>query len=373
MGILFLALEPVLLPVIIAGILAYLLSPVTTWFQNWLHSRMSAVLLTMGITLLALAGLGAAVIPPLIRQTGELMNNRQQIVARAVETGKDLLETNSIIQTGIDMLYKRVLSDAQTELTEQTPQEDISERSYPQKLTSVMEYNSSYLTEKALDWVTAGTRAISGATFFLIGTVMVPVFLFYFLLESEQIQQNWHRILPLTRSRFRLEVVETLTQINNYIIAFVRGQMLVSLIDAVLLGIALKIMGLPYAITIAAAAALLGIIPYIGMISTCLPALLIAWFTWGDVGHVAAVAIIFFSISQFDGWVIQPRVVGNRVGMHDMTVMFSVLFWSSVIGGIVGALLAVPLTASIKVLFIRYVWPSLQKGHQDDAELPSNN
>ena len=138
--------------------------------------------------------------------------------------------------------------------------------------------------------------------------------------------------------------------------AFVRGQMLVSLIDGVLLGIALMCLGLPYAITIAAAAALLGIIPYIGMISTSIPALLIAWFTWHDVSMVVAVAAIFLSVSQLDGWVIQPKVVGNTMKMHDLTVMFSVLFWSMVFGGVIGALLAVPLTASIKVLFRRYVW-----------------
>ena len=176
------------------------------------------------------------------------------------------------------------------------------------------------------------------------------------------------RLSPLERAAFLLhdvfdvgfdEVVETLQQINSYIISFVRGQMLVSLIDGIILGIALKLMGLPYAITIAAAAALLGIIPYIGMISTSIPALLIAWFTWHDVSYVVGVAAIFICVSQFDGWVIQPRVIGNRVGMHDLTIMFSVLFWSLVLGGVVGALLAVPLTAAIKVLFIRYVWSSV--------------
>ena len=75
----------------------------------------------------------------------------------------------------------------------------------------------------------------------------------------------------------------------------------------------------------------------------------------------AVVAGIFVMVSQFDSWIIQPRVVGNRVGMHDLTVMFSVLFWSVVLGGIVGCLLAVPLTAAIKVVFTRYIWSSMRE------------
>lgn len=365
LGWLFVALEPVLLPVVVAGVLAYLLSPAVSWMQRWVKSRLWAVLTVLCFSFLALCGLGAAIVPPLVQQTGEMVEKRHEIVERAVETGHDLLENNAVVQRGVDMLYKRVLQDARSELSDEVRSQGQA-ATYTSKVAAIFSYNSSYLTEKLLGWLTAGSRAISGAAFFLIGAVMVPVFLFYFLWESESIKNNWHTVLPLRQGRFRWEVVETLQQINGYVVAFVRGQMLVSLIDALLLGVALKILGLPYAITIAAAAALLGIIPYIGMISTCIPALLIAWFAWGDWQHVVAVLVIFFSVSQFDGWVIQPKVVGNRVGMHDMTVMFSVLFWSSVLGGVVGALLAVPLTAAIKVLFTRYVWSSLhgEETHQ---------
>ena len=75
---------------------------------------------------------------------------------------------------------------------------------------------------------------------------------------------------------------------------------------------------------------------------------------------VVAVGVTFLAVSQFDGWILQPKVVGNSMKMHDLTVMFSVLFWSMVFGGVIGALLAVPLTASIKVLFRRYVWSNLR-------------
>ncbi len=371
LGRLFLALEPVLLPVIIAGILAYLLFPCVMWVQQRVKARIAAVLIVLILGAAGITGFGFAIVPPLVKQTSELIEKRQQIIEGATSTGRELLEDNRLIQQGIDMLYDKTVKDArEAGLSPEAMQELMAPDTHEHKLISIINFNSSYLTEKGIEWLTAGTRAIYGATAFVIGVIMVPVFLFYFLLKSEAIVLNWHTILPLRDSHFRQELVDTLQQINGYIVSFVRGQMLVSLIDGVLLGIALKIMGLPYAITIAAAAALLGIIPYIGMISTSIPALLIAWFTWQDVGHVVGVAAIFMAVSQFDGWLIQPKIVGNRVGMHDLTVMFSVLFWSLVFGGVVGALLAVPLTASIKVLFMRYVWPTLGEKRSTKQEEP---
>lgn len=357
LGSLFVALEPVLLPVVIAGFLAYLLSPCVALVQKRITKRIWAVVSVMSIACVLLVGLGCTIVPPLVQQTGDLIAKREQILESVVEGGKAQLAENRLLQKGVDMLYSKMLKDARASELPLEDYENLSqETTYEGKLTAILSFNSSYLSEKALAWLTAGTRALSGVSMAFIGTIMVPVFLFYFLLESASIAKNWHTVLPIRRSAFREEVVETLQEINNYIISFVRGQMLVSVIDGVILAIALKIMGLPYAVTIAAAAALLGIIPYLGMISTWIPAVLIAWFTWHDVSHVIIVTAIFGCVSQFDGWVLQPRIVGSRVKMHDLTVMFSVLFWSYVIGGVVGALLAVPLTASIKVIFTRYVW-----------------
>lgn len=358
-GHVFIALEPVLLPVIIAGILAYLLNPSVKWVQKRIRRRIWAVLIVLFCSAVALGTLGMGIVPPLVKQSGELIAQRQQILESCVSTGRELLQENRFVQQTVDTLYSKTQKDALAAGLSEEETERLAEAStYEQKVLAVIDYNSGYLVEKGVDWLTAGTRAVYGASAFLIGAVMIPVFLFYFLLESEPIAKNWDKVLPLRDSHFRDEVVGTLQEINQNLVAFVRGQMLVSLIDGVLLGIALKCMGLPYAITIAAAAALLGIIPYLGMISTSIPAMLIAWFTWHDFGYVAAVAAIFFSVSQLDGWLIQPKVVGKNMKMHDMTVMFSVLFWSIVFGGVIGALLAVPLTASIKVLFRRYVWGS---------------
>ncbi len=360
MARIFVALEAVLLPPIIAGILAYILHPIVVFVQRFIKKRVLSVALVLTASLTIVAGFVYNIVPPLIEQTGELIEKRTTYYQKALATSNDLLE-RPLIQQGIDMLYKKAQSENAEagSLSASDDAEASDTPSYKQKLSEIISMHTELIASKALTWLSAGSKLLTGITTLIIGLIMVPVFLFFFLLESEQISRNWHDILPLRHSQFREELIGTLQDINNYIISFVRGQMLVSLIDGALLGIALKILGLPYAITIAAAAAILGIIPYIGNILTLIPALLIAWVTWNDASYVLATMCIFICVNQFDGWIVQPRIVGKHVGMHDLTIMFSVLFWSLVVGGVVGALLAVPLTASIKVIFTRYIWSSV--------------
>ena len=303
----FVALESVLLPVIIAGVLAYLLNPCVDWVEHHLRRRrVVAVLLVMCGASLLVGGGGAVIVPPLVSQTKLLIDKSDEILKDAMTSGEDFLNENSHARFVVDIFYDRLPK----QLDKGTP-------SYGDKLKHTLNYHSKDLTDIAVRWLTAGTRALYGSVGLLVGLVLIPVFLFYFLLQSETIRQNWDIVLPIRGSRFRDEVVGTLSQINDYIV-----QMMVSLIDGLLLGCALKIMGLPYAVTIGAAAALLGIIPYIGMITTSIPALLLAWVTWHDVGHVATVLIIFLSVSQLDGWIFQPKILGKRLHMHDHVFRF---------------------------------------------------
>ena len=83
--------------------------------------------------------------------------------------------------------------------------------------------------------------------------------------------------------------------------------------------------------------------------------------TWNwlptQVGTYAVIVILLFVIlQQINGLVTAPKIVGDSVGLHPITVIFSMLFWGLLLGGLLGALLAVPLTAAVKVLFRRYIW-----------------
>ena len=110
--------------------------------------------------------------------------------------------------------------------------------------------------------------------------------------------------------------------------------------------------------------AVLGVIPYIGNILCLIPACIIAWlhargvapFGMSPWAYVGCVVAIFVIVQQINSLITAPKIVGDSVGLHPLTVIFSMLFWSLVLGGFVGALLAVPMTAAVKVLFRRFIW-----------------
>lgn len=200
---------------------------------------------------------------------------------------------------------------------------------------------------------------------FLLSLFIVPLYLFYFLAESDTISKSWSKYLPLKASAFKDEVVGSLTEINGYLIAFFRGQLVVSMINGVATGVLLGIAGLDFGILIGFALCFLGIIPYLGIIICWLPAVVIASVQEGSwiVSANAAwwvfpliVTGIFTVVQQVDGLFITPKIVGERVGLHPVTVIFSVFLWTVLLGGLLGAILAVPMTATMKVILKRYVW-----------------
>jgi predicted PurR-regulated permease PerM len=97
-------------------------------------------------------------------------------------------------------------------------------------------------------------------------------------------------------------------------------------------------------------------IPYIGIVVCLIPAVLIAAAQWGDWTHPLMVAGVFLLVQNLEAIFIAPRIVGNSVGLHPMTVIVSIFVWGLLIGGLLGPILAVPLTATLKVLLARYVW-----------------
>jgi predicted PurR-regulated permease PerM len=168
---------------------------------------------------------------------------------------------------------------------------------------------------------------------------------------------NWSRYLPLRSSPLKVEIVSLFNEINDYLIHFFRGQLLVSLIDGAVVGIALFLfVRLDFSFLIGLMVGILCLIPYLGMVLCLVPAILIALAQYGDIWHPTLVLIIFVLAHNLDGIFISPKIIGNSVGLHPMTVIISVFAWTIVLGGLLGALLAVPLTATLKVLLRRYFW-----------------
>ena len=352
-------LQPVLVPVAIAAILSYLLSPVVhsvrkKWLKDRNLSRTKAIVLIYSILVIISGILALAVLIPASKQLAQLVDNRASIIEKSQ---KEISK----------------FSDVLVSLTDSLENEADSENDQ-----ASIESNKNILWDKMVSWVKnpeTGKKALGflgktangflGVIGYAVGLFLVPVYLFFFLRDSAFIERNWDKYLPLKDSSLKDEIVIVIKEINGYIVAYFRGQVLVSIIDGALTGIILMLLGLDYALVIGVSLAVLGIIPFVGFILTAIPALLIATAQDGSPTPLV-VLIVFILVQQFDGFFIQPKIVGESVGLHPLTVIFSVLCWSVLIGGILGALLAVPLTAAIKVLFSRYVWENKVKNRFEE-------
>jgi predicted PurR-regulated permease PerM len=225
-----------------------------------------------------------------------------------------------------------------------------------QRLLPNLERQLPYISEKIWALLKQSIGGFLGVTGFLLSLVMVPIYLFFLLKESPAIEKRWREYLPLRNSPLKTEVAAVLSQINNYVIAYFRGQLLVCLIDGTLIGIALYFTGLNFAPLIGLLVVILTMIPYIGIILCWVPAVLIAAGQWGDWTHPLIVTGVFVVVQNLEAIFIAPKIVGNSVGLHPMTVIVSIFIWGLLIGGLLGPILAVPLTAAVKVLLARYVW-----------------
>ena len=337
-------LQPLLIPVVVAGILAYLLDPVVEWLCQRGVKRTNAVLYVFGLVLLPMIGIGFWITP--------------QIYHQSIELGKK-------VPAYVESTRHWILGEVQK--YQQIYANNPYIRDAIQKTGDWVQEQLPTLPGKIWAFVSNSVEGFLGAFGFLLGLVLVPISLYVFLKDARAISANWSDYLPLRASAFKDEVVSCLTEINTYLIAFFRGQLLVSLVDGALLGIALIAMGLNFGLLIGMMVAVLALIPYLGVILCWLPAVIIAAVQWQDWHHPVYVTIIFIAVQQFESWLIAPKIVGNSVGLHPLTVMVAVLGWSLLIGGLLGAILAVPLTAALKVLLKRYVW---QRGFEDGTKIP---
>jgi predicted PurR-regulated permease PerM len=391
--------QPILIPVAIAVILAYLLDPLVTKMCAKGLGRTKAVFVLFAIAFLSISALIAWLAPVVSMQAANVGRELPQYTQKARDTIVDLIfrydHAFGVPGTKRDKISSPTtgllnwLFAAPTPMRKPTPtpspdalsiieatpadspapQDEIwptPERittadrqriqTWVQKQLPNLERQLPYISEKIWALLKQSIGGFLGVTGFLLSLVMVPIYLFFLLKESPAIERRWREYLPLRNSPLKNEVAAVLAQINNYIIAYFRGQLLVCLIDGTLIGAALYICGLNFAPLIGLLVVILTMIPYLGIILCWIPAVLIAAGQWGDWIHPLTVTGVFLVVQNLEAIFVAPRIVGNSVGLHPMTVIVSIFIWGLLIGGLLGPILAVPLTATLKVLLARYVW-----------------
>ena len=319
------------------------------WLENRRFSRTKAVVTVFAVLFVLILGLGGWVAPALWRQgttfavnLPEYIDKMQALVSSTVDEAKRFSE--------LPVFRRDPAAEPGANLLAETIQKGIDEA------LSAAQKEIPKAAVSAGRFLQSSIGGFLGAFGTLLSLILVPVFLFFFLKEGPAITRNWSNYLPLRASPLKSEIVSLLSEINSYLINFFRGQLLVSMIDGAITAVLLLVIGLDFALLIGLMVAVLGIIPYAGVLISWIPAVIISAAQFGDWLHPLMVTGIFLLVNNLDGIFIAPKIVGESVGLHPLTVILSVFAWSLILGGLLGALLAVPLTATLKVVLKRYFW-----------------
>ncbi len=324
-------LGPILAPFLLAAILAYVCNPLVDRLQRLRLPRMLgvvAVLLGLGGVVAALA---LILLPLIVQEANQLAQRLPEALILANEKLLPWLRETLGVPlvfdpAGIKALIADNLGTVQAVL---------------QKV---------YLSAKV------GGSALVG---FLVMLVMVPVVMFYLLLDWNSLIGRGAQLIP---RRWQGLVAKLSRQVDAVLSEYLRGQVLVMLILAAYYSIALSLAGLPSAISVGMLTGLLIFIPYLGYAMGLILALLVAALQFQGLPPIVAVLVVFGIGQAVESFLLTPFLVGQRIGLHPLAVIFALMAFGQLFG-FFGILLALPASAALLValreLKTRYIASSV--------------
>jgi len=223
----------------------------------------------------------------------------------------------------------------------------------------------STATLSLLGTVSRSGQAVLG---WLMNLVLIPVVTFYLLRDWDLLIKGIRELLP---RKIESTVSALAGEINEVLGAFVRGQLLVMFALGVIYTTGLWLLGLDLAFMIGMGAGLLSIVPYLGTMVGLVAAVLAAIFQFQDLFHTVMVLLVFTAGQTLEGMVLTPKLVGDRIGLHPVAVIFAVLAGGQLFG-FLGILLALPVASALNVL-VRHLRNEYTKSslYHEDTESES--
>lgn len=185
----------------------------------------------------------------------------------------------------------------------------------------------------------------------LLSWVVFPVYFAYFL-TVDTLELDGTHFLPFLKSETRSDVMYLVREFVDIIVAFFRGQLIIALLQGLLFAAGFTLVGLRYGFAVGLLLGLLNIVPYLGSMIGLAITLPLAFFQeGGELTTLLLVLVVFIVVQQIEGWFLTPKIMGDRTGLHFMAIIVAIFFWGTALGGILGMILAIPLTA-----FLASVW-----------------
>ena len=329
-------LSVVMLPVILSGLLFYLLNPLVDLMEKYKINRVLAIsIIFVIIAIFLIVGLAVAI-----------PNLQRQVVAFAQNVPTYLEDADRVID---DLVTKRLPDDFRPQLEQVLANFSTQATAW-----------ASNISSKAVNWVSA---LISGTSQVIVALIIMPFMLFYLLRDGKGLRDYITQFLP---NKLREPVGKVLTDVNQQLSNYVRGQITVAVIVAIMFIIFFKIIGLRYAVTLGITAGILNLVPYLGSFLAMLPALVLGLIA-GPV-MLLKVIIVFIVEQTIEGRFVSPLILGSQLNIHPITILF-VLLTSGSMFGIWGVLLGIPIYASAKVVISAiFEWYKQVSGLYENVE-----
>lgn len=324
LGLMVFLLRDMLLPFVVAMAVAYLTDPMADWLEKMRLSRNQAtIIITVGFVIIFLLGL-LILVPLVVRQSGALLIQLPEYI----EQGTRLLQP--FVANLLEAASDRGV--------------DVSRDDGAQALKDYASQAVEFFTKLAGNVVRGGAALAN----FLALLIITPIVTFYLLLE-------WDRLVALINSwlprRYAATIRSLVGDIDRTLAGFVRGQGTVCLVLMVYYATSLSLSGLSFGFLIGILSGALSFIPFVGAIFGAIASIGLAIVQfWPDDMALVAVVVGIYVVGQIaEGYFLTPKLVGDRIGLHPVWVMFGVLA-GGVLFGFVGMLLALPVSAVIGVV-----------------------
>jgi predicted PurR-regulated permease PerM len=323
-------------PFVLAFVLAYVLDPLV----DRLEARGLGRSLSIGILALPVMGATAALlifgIPAIIAQATELVQSTPVLLEKMTAWADRLAGWLAGIDIpGVD---EGVLAERLRAVD-------------PDQVVNMLQQSQEQIRAAVLGGVVGLGRGLGTALSVLSYVFLTPVLTFYLLRDYDSIVARMRELVPRNREAM---VVEFFGEYDALLSAYLRGQLTVALILGALTTTLLVIVQFPYAILLGSLAAVLSVVPYLGLVLSLIPALVIALISGSVLVSLLKVVLVYGGTQALEGSVISPRIVGESVGLHPVWVVLA-LSIGGFFFGFVGFLIAVPVAVGVKLLAVRGV------------------
>ena len=218
-----------------------------------------------------------------------------------------------------------------------------------------MEKQGEEIAEKSAAVIKSAWSGLLGFFAKITYLAVIPIYLFYFLSSNRNLIDELEKEISFLSESVKKDVVFLIREFVSILVSFFRGQLLIGLLMGVGYAIGFSISGLKFGITLGLLFGLLNIVPYLGSIVGIVTAILVAYLQPGGIAEngewsvLLGCGVSFVVIQIVESYYLTPKIMGQQTGLHPVVVMVSIFFWGTALGGILGMIFGIPLTAFIIV------------------------